>query len=80
MHQLAARNVHVIHAPKVSRSRTPIQSARHLAPARAYKIALGFGASKIPRSNGIFKVAKVAKRIWRATLEAGFPFRMIGPP
>jgi hypothetical protein len=26
------------------------------------------------------KVAKIVKRSWRATLEAGFPFRMIGRP
>jgi hypothetical protein len=26
------------------------------------------------------KLAKLAKRIWLAILEAGFPFRMIGRP
>jgi hypothetical protein len=26
------------------------------------------------------KIAKIAKRSWRATLEAGFPFRCIGRP
>jgi hypothetical protein len=26
------------------------------------------------------KIAKTVKRCWRATLEAGFPFRRIGQP
>jgi hypothetical protein len=35
-----------------------------------------------PQTDGnlAIKIAKVAKRSWRAALEAGFPFRMIGRP
>jgi hypothetical protein len=33
-----------------------------------------------PEGKVAVKIAKIAKRIWRATLEAGFPFRMIGRP